>query len=108
MTPAGEEAMNKAGQVMFEHRCRSCHADDPAAKSYGPPLTGIVGRKAGSVAGFDYSDAMKTSGIVWDETSLRAWIADNKGFLPGTRMRHVGVTDSMEKDFLISYLKTLK
>jgi len=108
MTPAGEQAMHKAGQVMFEHRCRSCHADDPALKSYGPSLIGVVGRKAASQEGFAYSDAMKASGIVWSEEQLRSWIADNKSVLPGTRMRHVGVTDKMEQDFLIDYLKSLK
>lgn len=108
MTPAGEQAMTKGGHVMFEHRCRSCHADDPALKSYGPSLVGIVGRKAASIEGFAYSDAMKASGIVWSEDALRSWMADNKSVLPGTRMRHIGVTDRMEQDLLLSYLKSLK
>ena len=108
MTPAGEQAMTKGGHVMFEHRCRSCHADDPALKSYGPSLVGIVGRKAASIESFAYSDAMKASGIVWSEDALRSWMADNKSVLPGTRMRHIGVTDRMEQDLLLSYLKSLK
>lgn len=108
MTPAGEEAMHKAGKVMFEHRCRSCHADDPAAKSYGPSLIGVVGRKAAAVEGFAYSDAMKASGIVWTEDALRKWIANNTEVLPGTRMKHMNVTDRMEQDFLLDYLKSLK
>lgn len=108
MTPAGEEAMKAAGHVMFDHRCRSCHADDPAKQSYGPSLVGIVGRKAGSIAGFAYSDAMKASGIVWTEEALRSWIADNTGVMPGTRMKHMAITDKTEQDFILSYLKTLK
>jgi cytochrome c len=108
MTPAGEQAMTRGGQVMFEHRCRSCHADDPSLKAYGPSLLGIVGRKAASIEGFAYSDAMKSSGIVWTEDKLRAWIADNTTLLPGTRMRHVEVTDRMEQDMLLSFLKSLK
>lgn len=108
MSPAGEEAMNKAGQIMFDHRCRSCHSDDPAASSYGPSLIGIVGRKAGSIAGFTYSDAMKSSGIVWTEEALRAWIANNTGVMPGTRMKHMNINDKNEQDFLIAYLKSLK
>lgn len=108
MTPAGDEAMKVAGQVMFEHRCRSCHADDPAKQSYGPTLIGIVGRKAGNVEGFAYSDAMKSSGIVWTEDALRNWIADNTGVMPGTRMKHMAITDKTEQDFILSYLKTLK
>ena len=108
MSPAGEEAMTKAGQVMFDHRCRSCHADDPGKQSYGPSLVGIFGRKAGTVEGFAYSDAMKTSGIVWTEDALRNWIADNTGFMPGTRMKHMAIADKNEQDFIISYLKSLK
>ena len=108
MSPAGEEAMNTAGHVMFDHRCRSCHADDPAKQSYGPSLIGIVGRKAGTVEGFAYSEAMKSSGIVWDEDQLRKWIADNTSILPGTRMKHINISDKNEQDFLLSYLKSLK
>lgn len=108
MTPAGEQAMTKGGKVMFEHRCRSCHADDPTLKSYGPSLIGVFGRKAASQEGFAYSDAMKASGIVWNEATLRSWIANNTGLLPGTRMRHVEVTDLMEQDMLIAFLKSLK
>jgi len=108
MSPAGEEAMNKAGQIMFEHRCRSCHSSDPDTKSYGPSLIGVLGRKAGTVPGFAYSDAMKASGIVWTEEALRAWIANNTGVMPGTRMKHMAITDQNEQDFIIAYLKSLK
>ena len=106
-TESGKEATIKAGQFMFEHRCRSCHADDPALKSYGPSLIGVLGRKAGTIEGFAYSDAIKSSGLVWTEGALRGWIADNTGLLPGTRMRHVGITDPKEQDYLIAYLRTL-
>ncbi|MEO1282374.1 MAG: c-type cytochrome [Pseudomonadota bacterium] len=108
MTEAGKKATIAAGQIMFEQRCRSCHAEDPAAQSYGPSLLGIIGRMAGTLEGFEYSDAMKKSGIVWNPASLRAWIADNDGFMPGTRMRHVGIKDTAEQDFLIAYIGTLK
>lgn len=107
MTEAGKQAMEKAGEIMFEHRCRSCHSDDPNAQSYGPSLVGIVGRRAGTVEGFSYSDALKNSGLVWNENSLRAWMADNTGVMPGTRMRHVGIDDRAEQDFILAYLKTL-
>ncbi len=108
MTEAGKQAMEKAGEIMFEHRCRSCHSDDPDAQSYGPSLIGIVGRKAGSIEGFSYSDALKNSGLVWNENSLRAWMADNTGVMPGTRMRHVGIDDRAEQDFILAYLNTIK
>jgi len=106
-TPAGKEATIAAGHVMFEHRCRVCHADDPSLKSYGPSLVGVIGRKAGTQEGFAYSDALRSSGIVWTPEALRAWMANNTGLLPGTRMRHVGVTDREEQDFLLAYIATL-
>ncbi|MGE0857370.1 MAG: c-type cytochrome [Hyphomicrobiaceae bacterium] len=108
MREPGKLAPAKAGQIMFEHRCRSCHADDPEKKSYGPSLVGVVGRKAAAVDGFAYSDALKASGIVWTEAALKAWMADNTSIMPGTRMRHVGITDPAEQDFIVAYLKSLK
>ncbi|MGD9785878.1 MAG: c-type cytochrome [Hyphomicrobiaceae bacterium] len=108
MSETGKLATAKAGQIMFEHRCRSCHADDPEKKSYGPSLVGVVGRKAAAVDGFAYSDALKASGIVWTEAALKAWMADNTSIMPGTRMRHVGITDPAEQDFIVAYLKSLK
>jgi cytochrome c len=107
LSETGKAAIAKAGQIMFEHRCRSCHADDPAAKSYGPSLIGVVGRKAGTLEGFAYSDALKSSGLVWTEAALKAWMADNKALMPGTRMRHVGITDTEEQEFILAYLKSL-
>lgn len=104
MTKAGQEAVVKAGEVMFQHRCRVCHSNDMKHPSYGPPLKNIIGRKAGSVIGFNYSDALKNSGIIWTNENLRKWIKDNKSVMPGTRMRHIGVTDKTEQDFILHYL----
>lgn len=103
-----EDAMVAAGKLFFGQRCQIFH--NPAAaggKTYGPPLTGVVGRKAGSVEGFGYSDALRNSGIVWTEASLKAWMEDNDGMLPGTRMRHVGVEDKAEQEMIVAYLKSL-
>ena len=107
VSDTGKQAMIKAGQILFEHRCRSCHADDASLKSYGPSLVGVVGRKAGSVDGFTYSDTLKSSGLVWTVESLRAWMANNTGIMPGTRMRHVGITDTSEQDFILEYLRSI-
>ncbi len=107
LSAAGQKALAAAGKVMFEQRCRVCHAQDFQHPSYGPALKGIVGRKAGSVVGFQYSDAMRQSGIMWDEDTLRKWIADNTGLVPGTRMRHVKITDLAEQDFLLAYLRSI-
>lgn len=96
-----------AGEALFKEDCRRCHAPDADHASYGPRLQGVVGRAAGSVAGYEYSAALAGSGIVWTEAALRAWMEDNTGFMPGTKMRHVGIEDRTVQDFIISYLKTL-
>lgn len=104
---SAEEGYVKAGKVIFETHCRICHADDLAKKSYGPPLVGVIGRKAGSYPGFEYSAAMKTAGFTWTEQAVKAWMADNTHMLPGTKMRHVGVTDPGEQDLVVNYLKSI-
>lgn len=107
VTAAGQKAMVAAGKIMFDQRCHVCHSENPETASYGPTLKGIIGRQAGSVEGFEYSDALTNSGIVWTEESLRAWIANNTAMMPGTRMRHVGIDDKAEQDFLIAYLRSI-
>lgn len=102
-----DKAMVAAGKIMFDQRCHICHSNDPALKSYGPPLVNVVGRKAGTIEGFNYSEAMKASGLVWTEAAIRAWMADNTGLMPGTRMRHVGIKDTDEQDFILAYLRSI-
>jgi cytochrome c len=102
-----QDASVAAGQAFFDQHCQTCHNPASDKKTYGPTLIGVVGRKAGSIEGFPYSEALKKSGIVWTEASLQAWMADNDGMLPGTRMRHVGVTDKAEQELIVDYLKSL-
>ena len=96
-----------AGQTLYESECRQCHAPDSVHDSYGPPLENVVGRPAGSYPDYDYSDALGNSGIVWTEAALRAWMADNSGFMPGTKMRHVGIEDRTVQDFILAYLVSI-
>jgi cytochrome c len=90
------------------HQCASCHSLDTSANAFGPTLIGVYGRTAGSVPRFAYSEAVQKSGIVWNEDNLRKWISGNDTFIPGTRMRHVAVTDKAKQDELIDFLKALK
>ncbi|MDJ0629901.1 MAG: c-type cytochrome [Rhodobacter sp.] len=99
-----EEVKITAGQTLFETECRRCHATDAEDPSYGPPLENVVGRAAGSYPDYDYSIALEASGIVWTPAALRAWMEDNAGFMPGTKMRHVGISDRTVQDFILAYL----
>ncbi len=106
-TEAFEQAKVTAGEVLFKQDCRRCHAPNSNDPSYGPPLENVIGRKAGSYPDYDYSDALASSGIVWTPAALRAWMEDNTGLLPGTKMRHVGIDDPTVQDFILSYLASI-
>lgn len=105
---AEDNGMEAAGRQIFNHNCTACHSLEPSKNTFGPSLIGVVGREAASMPRFSYSKALQESGITWTEDNLRKWIADNDGFIPGTRMRHVAITDQAEQDYLISFLKSLK
>jgi cytochrome c len=100
---AAEQA---AGKKLFDNQCAVCHASK--RQVFGPSLNGVVGRKAGSVAGFPYSDALKNSGLIWTEDNLRKWLADPKAAIPNALMPHVAFSDPAEQIYVIEYLKTLK
>jgi cytochrome c len=86
--------------------CAPCHAPDQ--NGVGPKIGGILNRAAGSVEGFRYSRAMKNSGIVWDEKSLDAYLAEPQKRVPGNLMPFSGIADAKKRGDLIAYLGTLK
>jgi cytochrome c len=93
------------GKAIFG-KCRACHQVGENAKNMvGPELNGLFGRKAGSVEGFNYSEANKHSGITWDEPTFREYIKNPKAKIPGTKMVFVGIPDDQDIDDLIAYLK---
>jgi cytochrome c len=91
-----------AGEAVYS-RCLACHA--LAYDRTGPRHCGLFGRRAGSVPGFDYSPAMRRSGIVWNEKTLDRFIANPGQTVPGTSMGYAGVKDKKERADLIAYLK---
>ena len=108
LVQADERSMEAAGRQLFVHHCTACHSLDTSENAFGPTLVGVMDRPAASVPRFAYSKAMAASGITWSEDNLRKWIADNDALVPGTRMRHVSITDQAEQDYLISFLRSLK
>ena len=88
-------------------RCRSCHTlGEGQGNLTGPNLYGVFGRKAGSKPGYNYSDAVKAADFTWDGEHLDRWLADPRGFLPGTKMSFAGLKDAKDRIDLIGYLKT--
>jgi cytochrome c len=86
-------------------RCKACHEIAKEQNKVGPHLVGILGRKAGAVASFKYSDAMKSSGITWDEATLGQYLENPKGYIPGNKMAFAGLKKSDEVAAVIAYLK---
>lgn len=93
------------GQKVF-NKCRACHTVGENAKNgVGPLLNGLFGRKAGTIEGFKYSDANKSSGVTWDEKNFAEYIKDPKKFMPGNQMPFVGIKSEKEIENLIAFLK---
>lgn len=95
-----------AGEKVFVV-CKACHqVGDTAKNAVGPVLNGLIGRKAGSVEGYNYSDANKKSGLTWDEATFSEYIKDPKAKIPGTKMAFAGIKDEQKIKDLIAYLHT--
>ena len=99
---AGDAA---AGEQSFK-KCLACHAIGAGAKNkVGPQLNGLEGRKAGTAADYNYSDANKNSGITWNEENFEKYITDPRAMIAGTKMIFPGIKSDKERDNLWAYLK---
>jgi cytochrome c len=96
-----------AGQAVFKSQCSICHSGAAGKNMTGPSLFDIVGRKAGQVAGFHYSDANKNSGLTWDAATLDKYLTSPKDVVPHTIMAYPGLKDGPKRANLIAYLATL-
>ena len=94
----------RTGKDVFERRCSGCHAPD--INKGGPRLRGVLNRKAGTVEGFPYSDALRKSGILWDEKQLNQWIENPDSIVKDNDMEF-RVTNADERASIIAYLKSL-
>lgn len=92
------------GQKLWQQRCAECHAVD--SNETGPLHRGVVGRRVGSVKGYDYSPALRQARQQWDAAALERWLADPEQFIPGQNM-DFKVSDRNERAALIAYLGTL-
>jgi len=86
-------------------QCKACHSIEPGKNGIGPSLAGIYGDKAGAVPGFDFSDAMKNSGLTWNQANLDRFLADPRGVVPGTKMGFGGLKDAAKRQEIIDYLR---
>jgi cytochrome c len=99
--PAGDAVKGKA---VFA-RCAICHDVRPGINKLGPSLGGVFGRKAGTVAGFNYSPAMKAAKISWSATTIDSWVTSPSKMVPGNKMAFAGVSSPEDRANLIAYLQ---
>src|ERR1700694_284372 len=100
---AGDAA---AGKTVFANQCSSCHTTEVGKNGFGPSLAGVLGRKAGSLAGFNFSPAMAQAGLTWDEKTLDLFLTSSTKEVPGTSMS-VALPNAMDRANVIAYLETL-
>jgi cytochrome c len=101
---AASARADEEGEKVFKKYCTACHTVEAGKNKVGPSLAGVVGRKAGSVPGFKYSDANEKSGVVWDEKTLDEYLTNPRKFIPGTKMLFAGIKKEDERKAVISYL----
>jgi cytochrome c len=105
--PAASGASAASSPPQAFNQCTACHSTAPGKTIIGPSLAHVYGRKAGTLAGFEYSDAMKNSGLTWNAASLDSFLANPAGKVPGTMMALPGIKDAAQRKAIIDYLKTL-
>jgi len=99
----------EAGGKLFSKVCGGCHSvGENARGGFGPQLNGVIGRLAGTTADYQYSDAMKNSGVVWTRDKLAAYIEAPKKVVSGTRMIFWGISDPEKIENLLAYLETFQ
>ena len=87
--------------------CGACHSVQRGQNGIGPSLAGVFGRRAGGVAGFEYSQALKDSGLTWNQANLDRFLNNPAGVVPGTTMVYPGLKDAGQRQAMIAYLRGL-
>jgi cytochrome c len=101
---AGYTGNAEDGQVVFR-KCMACHVVQEGMNRVGPSLYKIIGREAGSVEGYNYSQANANSGVTWTPEVMFEYLEDPRGFMPGTKMAFAGLPKPQDRADVIAYLK---
>ena len=89
-------------------QCAVCHAVEPGKHGVGPSLAGVYGTKSGEIAGYAFSEPMKSANLTWDDATLDKYLTAPMKVVPGTKMTFAGLADPAARKAVIEYLKTLK
>ena len=107
-TPALAAGDAGAGKVLFSQKCSICHAPVEGQNKIGPSLWNVVGRKAGTLPTYTYSDAMKNANRTWDDATLDDYLIAPRQKIPGVKMIFAGLPNEPDRQNVIAYLTTLK
>lgn len=106
LTAAAQSGNATRGERVFNQQCKACHTVEKGGPSpAGPNLNGMFGRKAGETAGYESSDGIKKSGIVWDDATVAEYLKDPKGRVPDTKMVYGGLKQQAQLNDVVAYLK---
>ena len=98
----------KAGEAVFKSRCANCHSLTTGLSSIAPDLTGVVGRKAGSLKDYQYSPALRDASFVWTPAKLNEWLASPHNAAPETEMAFPGLKSEKERADVVEFLEQRK
>ena len=102
--PSTDLSLEERGAKIYK-RCRACHTlDENGRNKAGPNLWNIYGRQAGSKSGYAYSKAMKASGVIWDKTTMDAYLKRPRDYIPKTKMTFIGLKNQIDRDAVQAYL----
>ena len=101
-------AQDDAGQIAFNNACRTCHTVREGDNRLGPSLSGVIGRKAGSLPSYNnYSESMKKADIVWDKQNLDRFIANPDAVVSGNNMKpYGGIASADERAKIVAFLES--
>lgn len=108
MAPARAAGDAKIGSAVFAEQCAECHSLKEGKNKKGPSLFAVMGRRPASVAGFNYSDAMKARAEVWTEASVSVYVTLPKAAVPGGTMKYDGLADAKAREDLVAFLLTVR
>ncbi len=99
-------AQESGGEVVFNNACRTCHTMREGDNRLGPTLAGIMGRKAGSLPDYAFSESLKKSDITWDEATLDKFIENPDAVVPGNNMKpYSGMSSAEDRKKVVAFLK---
>ncbi len=100
-------AQDDAGQIAFNNACRTCHTVREGDNRLGPNLSRVIGRKAGSLPNYNYSESMKKADLVWDKQNLDRFIANPDAVVSGNNMKpYGGIASAEERAKIVAFLES--